>query len=137
MLVSQTSLAWTAPPECIFICTRRGNDDVLRAKMIDLGNWLIQTYGSTILIEPVVYEEVQQFQTWTAADTNSLHNNIDLIISMGGDGTLMHVSSMFPKAHPPVLAFNFGSMGFLTPFDFTNYQTEIPLIFSQSHLTLR
>lgn len=76
------------------------------------------------------------------------------VLRVGGDGTFLHVSSLFSLAHPPVLAFNFGSLGFLTPFgalsllqqcstltsvraDFTNYQTDIPQIFSNSHVTLR
>lgn len=43
---------------------------------------------------------------------------IDLIICLGGDGTLLHVSSIFQKSCPPVLSFSMGSLGFLTPFDF-------------------
>lgn len=37
---------------------------------------------------------------------------------MGGDGTLLHVSSLFQKSCPPILSFSMGSLGFLTPFDF-------------------
>jgi len=43
---------------------------------------------------------------------------IDLIICLGGDGTLLHVSSIFQQSCPPVLSFSMGSLGFLTPFDF-------------------
>lgn len=47
---------------------------------------------------------------------------IDLIICMGGDGTLLHVSNMFQKSCPPVLSFSMGSLGFLTPFDFKHHE---------------
>ncbi|CAF4075427.1 unnamed protein product, partial [Rotaria sordida] len=47
---------------------------------------------------------------------------IDLIICMGGDGTLLHVSSIFQKSCPPVLSFSMGSLGFLTPFDFKYHE---------------
>ncbi len=43
---------------------------------------------------------------------------IDLIICLGGDGTLLHASSIFQRSCPPVLSFSMGSLGFLTPFDF-------------------
>ncbi len=45
-------------------------------------------------------------------------SKIDLIICLGGDGTLLHVSSIFQQSCPPVLSFSMGSLGFLTPFDF-------------------
>ncbi len=41
---------------------------------------------------------------------------------MGGDGTLLHASSIFQKSCPPVLSFSMGSLGFLTPFDFKSHE---------------
>ena len=41
-----------------------------------------------------------------------------MIICLGGDGTLLHASSIFQKSCPPVLSFSMGSLGFLTPFEF-------------------
>ena len=105
--------------------------------LLPLRSWLMTTYGCTIMVEPAVHAEIQQFTTWDQATNPELHASIDLIICMGGDGTFLHVSSLFAKAVPPVIAFNFGSMGFLTPFEFENYQIEIPKIFSNSHVTLR
>lgn len=48
--------------------------------------------------------------------------NIDLVICLGGDGTLLHISSLFQKSCPPVLSFSMGSLGFLTPFDFKYHE---------------
>lgn len=42
--------------------------------------------------------------------------NIDLVVCVGGDGTLLHVSALFPHKVPPTLAFGCGSFGFLMPF---------------------
>jgi len=42
--------------------------------------------------------------------------NIDLVVTLGGDGLLMHANSLFPHAVPPVLSLAGGSLGFLTPF---------------------
>lgn len=41
-------------------------------------------------------------------------DDIDLVVCVGGDGTVLHLSSLFPSAHPPVIAVAFGSLGFLT-----------------------
>lgn len=45
-----------------------------------------------------------------------LDEHIDVVIALGGDGTLLHVSSLFQQAVPPVLSFALGSLGFLMPF---------------------
>jgi hypothetical protein len=149
-----TSLVWSAPPKAIAICARRGDEDV-RNKLVIFGNWLVSKYNAQVYVDPTTHAEIGGlFNSWGNTD---LHSKIDVIASMGGDGTLMHVASLFPKAHPPVLAFNFGSMGFLTPFglecaenvervftrrcvqfaDFEKFETQIPEIFVRSHVTLR
>ena len=52
-------------------------------------------------------------------------NKIDLIICLGGDGTLLHASTLFQQSCPPVLSIHMGSLGFLCPFDFENYKEYI------------
>ena len=42
---------------------------------------------------------------------------IDLVVTLGGDGTILHASSLFSSgAVPPVLSFSMGTLGFLLPF---------------------
>jgi NADH kinase len=42
---------------------------------------------------------------------------IDLVITLGGDGTILHASSLFKTGVvPPVLSFSMGTLGFLLPF---------------------
>lgn len=54
--------------------------------------------------------------------TNVTHSGpgsekIDLVITLGGDGTILHASSLFKSgAVPPVLSFSMGTLGFLLPF---------------------
>ncbi|KOS19229.1 NAD(+) kinase [Escovopsis weberi] len=49
-------------------------------------------------------------------------HNFDLIITLGGDGTVLYASWLFQRIVPPVLSFSLGSLGFLTKFDFDNFQ---------------
>ncbi len=44
-------------------------------------------------------------------------DGIDFVVSLGGDGLLLHASTLFPRSVPPHICFNCGSMGFLTPFN--------------------
>jgi NADH kinase len=43
------------------------------------------------------------------------HRKTDLVLTLGGDGTILHAASLFStaKAVPPMLSFSMGSLGFL------------------------
>ena len=43
-----------------------------------------------------------------------LHERVDFIVCLGGDGVILHASNLFRDAVPPVVSFNLGSLGFLT-----------------------
>lgn len=52
-------------------------------------------------------------------------SQVDLIICLGGDGTLLWASGLFGGAMPPVVSFSMGSLGFLTPFAFDEHRTRL------------
>ena len=54
-----------------------------------------------------------------------------LIVQLGGDGTVLYASWLFQRIVPPVLSFALGSLGFLTKFDFTQYQPILDRIFHE------
>jgi NAD+ kinase len=45
-----------------------------------------------------------------------LHTKVDLLITLGGDGTVLWAASMFKGPVPPIVPFSMGSLGFMTPF---------------------
>ncbi|MDO9182881.1 MAG: NAD(+)/NADH kinase [Bacteriovorax sp.] len=47
---------------------------------------------------------------------NDLHSDSDLIITMGGDGTLIGVCRNIKKNSPPIFGVNMGHLGFITEF---------------------
>lgn len=47
---------------------------------------------------------------------NEYTRTVDFAITLGGDGTLLHLASLFPKAAPPVVSFSLGTLGFLMSF---------------------
>lgn len=52
-----------------------------------------------------------------SADVGASSEPIDLVITLGGDGTILHASSLFKSGEvPPVLSFSMGTLGFLLPF---------------------
>ncbi|KAF7232261.1 hypothetical protein EG68_10541 [Paragonimus skrjabini miyazakii] len=50
-------------------------------------------------------------------------DDIDLVVCLGGDGTLLKIGSMFQRVVPPVIAFCLGTLGFLAPFSFTSFES--------------
>jgi NAD kinase len=45
------------------------------------------------------------------------NEDFDLVVLCGGDGTMLHVSSLFQERPcPPILPFSLGSLGFMTTF---------------------
>ncbi|KAL6928060.1 hypothetical protein ACO0SA_002790 [Hanseniaspora valbyensis] len=64
------------------------------------------------------------------------HNNlIDLVITLGGDGTVLYVSNIFQRNVPPVMSFSLGSLGFLTNFEFENYHKSLEKLFTKKITT--
>lgn len=69
---------------------------------------------------------------------DDLTDRIDFIVCLGGDGTLLYASLLFQQSVPPVMAFHLGSLGFLTPFQFDNFQDQVTNVLEgHAALTLR
>ncbi|KAK6465760.1 ATP-NAD kinase-like domain-containing protein [Scheffersomyces coipomensis] len=49
----------------------------------------------------------------------------DLVITLGGDGTVLYVSNLFQRVVPPVISFALGSLGFLTNFNFHQFREKM------------
>ncbi|KAI8975896.1 hypothetical protein BD414DRAFT_467649 [Trametes punicea] len=63
-----------------------------------------------------------QLRYWTAEMCSRSPHLFDFVVTLGGDGTVLFTSWLFQRIVPPVLPFALGSLGFLTNFDFANYQ---------------
>ncbi|KFX99988.1 hypothetical protein V490_01551 [Pseudogymnoascus sp. VKM F-3557] len=66
---------------------------------------------------------------WTEEMCRSRPQTFDFIITLGGDGTVLYASWLFQRIVPPVLSFALGSLGFLTKFDFENFQGTLTTAF--------
>jgi NAD+ kinase len=58
-------------------------------------------------------------------DEVELHEQSDLIITLGGDGTLIGVSRSIKKSSPPIFGVNMGHLGFITEFSKSDFFEEL------------
>ncbi|QPG73209.1 hypothetical protein FOA43_000516 [Brettanomyces nanus] len=62
----------------------------------------------------------------------------DLLVSLGGDGTILRGVSMFSNTTaPPVLTFSMGTLGFLLPFEFKDYRTAFKNVYDSRAYVMR
>ncbi|KAF2453214.1 putative NAD kinase [Lineolata rhizophorae] len=67
---------------------------------------------------------------WTNALCAERPMTFDIVLALGGDGTVLYVSYLFQRIVPPVLCFALGSLGFLTKFDFATHRAILTRAFS-------
>ncbi|XP_048845892.1 NAD kinase b isoform X1 [Brienomyrus brachyistius] len=141
-------LTWNKPPEHVLVI-RKIRDKNLLEPFKELCKFLIEEKQLVVYVEKKVADDatLSQDETFDAIGNqlcifregyDDISDCIDLIICLGGDGTLLYASSLFQGSVPPVMAFHLGSLGFLMPFRFESYKTEVAKVFEgNAAITLR
>ncbi|KAF2666976.1 ATP-NAD kinase [Microthyrium microscopicum] len=83
---------------------------------------------SLLAIDPSYERRLKYWDTQLCAKAPQI---FDVVIALGGDGTVLYASWLFQRIVPPVLSFAMGSLGFLTKFDFANHQDILTETFDQ------
>ncbi|CAL7933310.1 unnamed protein product [Xylocopa violacea] len=141
-------LTWYKPPLTVLVIKKVRDSSVL-PPFVQLVTWLIEEKRMVVFVEASVLEDPalardprfegvrDRLQTFRDG-TDDLQDRIDFIVCLGGDGTLLYASLLFQQSVPPVMAFHLGSLGFLTPFEFDNFQEQVTNVLEgHAALTLR
>lgn len=75
----------------------------------DLANWL-KSQGLDAICEPLTAPHIGA----RAAEPAELARKADLVVVLGGDGTLLGVARLIGERETPILGINLGGLGFLT-----------------------
>lgn len=81
--------------------------------------------------EEASWDVKKRLRFWDESMCRSKPHTFDFVITLGGDGTVLYASWLFQRIVPPVLSFALGSLGFLTKFDFEDYQKTLRNVFSE------
>ncbi|GAV67899.1 NAD_kinase domain-containing protein [Cephalotus follicularis] len=125
----QISLKWESCPQTVLILTKPNSVSV-RILCSEMVRWLKEQKNLNIYVEPRVRVELlaesSSFsfaQTWKDdTEISLLHTKVDVVLTLGGDGTVLWAASMFKGPVPPVVSFSLGSLGFMTPFHSEHYR---------------
>lgn len=129
------SMIWQKPLQNVLI-TKKPFTLGTRQAMVKFITHLHDSYPQVnVIVNPEVAEEISEdFSQTINNDPNRPHvlytgaqqeiiQKTDLLVTLGGDGTILHGVSNFGNHQvPPVLAFSLGTLGFLLPFDFEEYK---------------
>ncbi|KAF4122435.1 NAD+ kinase [Geosmithia morbida] len=69
---------------------------------------------------------------WTPDLCMNYPDEFDLVLTLGGDGTVLFTSWLFQRVVPPTLSFSLGSLGFLTTFEYERYVDHLDRIMGNS-----
>ena len=75
------------------------------------------------------YEHMLRY--WTPDLCWQSPEKFDLVLTLGGDGTVLFTSWLFQRIVPPILSFSLGSLGFLTNFEFSSYKTHLDRVMGE------
>ncbi|RKP06420.1 ATP-NAD kinase-like domain-containing protein [Thamnocephalis sphaerospora] len=101
--------------------------------------WLLETYAAlTVHVNSTMQSDTRfkadEMRVRYGARTKywnediAKHVHIDLVVTLGGDGTVLYAANLFQRHVPVIVPFHLGSLGFLTIFNFENYRRYLSAI---------
>ncbi|TPX43809.1 NAD+ kinase [Synchytrium endobioticum] len=122
--IHEHKLSWIDPPRTCLI-VKKPNDEKTDQAFYTVMQYLCTDFPHlNIVVEPGTAPLFQSppfaMPPVYVAPPGSPHEEysrvVDFAIALGGDGTMLHLTSLFPKAVPPIISFSLGSLGFLLPY---------------------
>ncbi|CAL9081742.1 unnamed protein product [Musa textilis] len=125
----QQMLMWKSPPKTVLLLKKLGK--ALMEEAREVASFLYYQEKMNVLVEPDVHDIFARIpgfgfiQTFYNQNSSDLHERVDFVVCLGGDGVILHASNLFRGAVPPVVSFNLGSLGFLTSHTFEEYRKDL------------
>ncbi|KAF4581214.1 NAD kinase associated with ferric reductase [Ophiocordyceps camponoti-floridani] len=133
------------PVNSVMIVTKARDNHLVHLTR-ELASWLLRTprYGSPLGVNVYVDAKLRtskrfdaqglvagddvvdkMLRYWTPDLCWAQPELFDLVLTLGGDGTVLFTSWLFQRVVPPVLSFSLGSLGFMTQFEFDRYRKHL------------
>ncbi|KAI9498918.1 ATP-NAD kinase-like domain-containing protein [Zychaea mexicana] len=147
--LSKARVKWRHNSDTILIVTKAKDHRLLRYTRC-LAEWLIATprFGKqhpfTVYVDGHLqdaksfqYQKLcekdpifkEKLKFWTPRLCHENPSLFHLIITLGGDGTVLFTSWLFQTVVPPVMSIHLGSLNFLAPFPYTSHREALDELF--------
>ncbi|CCE42333.1 ATP-NAD kinase family protein [Candida parapsilosis] len=138
------NIVWSEnPPSNVFIVKKPWEPSVRDATVELINRLHVQYPCVNVIVDENVADELANETTCIddkldssvkhvvyTGTTKEIIPKTDLLITLGGDGTILRGVSLFSNVQvPPVLSFAMGTLGFLLPFDFKNCMQCFALVY--------
>ncbi|KAJ2611436.1 NADH kinase pos5 [Coemansia sp. RSA 1365] len=126
----QYTLSWSGATPRTVLIIKKANDKQVDAALVRISQWLNQAYPQiNVVLEPQVYQQFHHLlpsvRTIAPGSIGEYTRVVDFVVTLGGDGTFLHVSSLFQSQVPPIIPFSMGTLGFLLPFNVADFQSQL------------
>ncbi|KAK0126825.1 NADH kinase pos5 [Cadophora gregata] len=121
------SLIWPSPPRNVLIIKKKRAPQVTES-LLEYAKHIHSNYENvSFIFEPAVAAQIHKqfsFPIYTTSTAGDLATKVDMTTTLGGDGTILHASSLFSTERhvPPILSFSMGTLGFLGEWKFSEYK---------------
>ncbi|KAJ2786285.1 NADH kinase pos5 [Coemansia interrupta] len=127
----QLSLGWAGATPKTVLLVRKANDHQVDHALVRIARWFHATYPQIhLVLEPHVHRQHRAqlpfALTLPSEDQRAEYaRTVDFVVTLGGDGTFLHVASLFANEVPPIIPFSMGTLGFLLPFDVKDFARHL------------
>ncbi|SCZ97388.1 BZ3500_MvSof-1268-A1-R1_Chr4-2g07181 [Microbotryum saponariae] len=113
-------LEWLDRPRTVLVVCKKGDRHSARAAQSVIAHMRQHDPHLNIIVEEDLYSHLGETHSSIVLarpeHTRHLSSVVDFIVALGGDGTLLRVSSLFDDGSvPPVIGINTGTLGFMMP----------------------
>lgn len=140
MLIRRLDVTPIKPNITSILLVSKPGDEEVEEKLKEFVYWLISLDNITVFIQKSMedlFEKTEKIQYWTTLLCTKHSQLFDLVLTLGGDGTVLYTSRLFQRTVPPIMPFAMGTLGFLTHFDVKKYKTSILEICNEMYVHLR
>jgi NAD kinase len=100
----------------------------INKKTLELIKWINQHYKKNIYLEDQEFAKRHNLISYKK-------QNIDLVISLGGDGTILHTNKILKNKYPYIISFSLGTLSFISSHDFEDFKEVLINVFNNNFNT--
>ncbi len=86
-------------------------------------NWLVKKSVEFYVADDIA--EQMTNMSWTTLPVEKISENVDFVLSFGGDGTFLHTAHTIGSSQVPIIGVNLGAFGYLAEVSFEQLRSRI------------